>query len=103
MACSSTPSRGTLMYVCIPVDHPIPGIDTCEESLGAVSDDIEIRGPILVIDDNPLNTKIIERQLQIYFRRRNIDAEIIEAHSGSEGLQMYKERLPSVVFVGECH
>ena len=100
VACSSTPNKGTVFHVGIPVDRPVAGIDNVSsESVLDIGDDIVVNGPILLVDDNPLNIKIIQRQLEIQFQRRGIEIEIIKAGGGREAIHMYKKRFPSVMVV----
>lgn len=100
IACSSTPNEGTVFHVGIPVERADSGIDTSSElSFIDIGDDIVVSGPILLVDDNRLNIKIIERQLMIQFKRRGIEIEIIKAGGGYEAISTYKKRLPSVLVV----
>lgn len=104
LACSSTPHQGTVFHVGLPVECPILGVDTLPiDSILDVGDDIVINGPILLVDDNPLNIKIIERQLLIQFQRRGIYIEIIKAQNGREAIRMYRKRFPSLMVVGKSN
>ena len=101
ISCSSTPNHGTVFHVGIPVERPIAGLDMIptDSSADHIGDDIIVNGPILLVDDNPLNIKIIERQLAIQFQRRGIEIEILKAGGGRAGIRMYKKRLPSICIV----
>jgi chemotaxis family two-component system sensor kinase Cph1 len=96
IACSSTPNVGTVVHVCIPVEvlHPEE-----EDPAGVENDDILISGPIVVVDDNKVNVKILERALKVQLARARLDVEILTADGGEKAVAIYKERLPSLVII----
>jgi CheY-like chemotaxis protein len=97
IACSSTPDVGTIVHVGIPVEV----INAEDEAHSGVEDDIDIliSGPIVVVDDNKVNVKILERALKIQLERARLDVEILTADGGEKAVAIYKERLPSLVII----
>ena len=91
IACSSTLNRGTKFFVAAPVeivhqgDHPRETkIDETEHASSSI---IPIYGPILIVDDNKINVKILHRQLSTEFQRSKLHVELISAFGGEEGRQ----------------
>jgi Histidine kinase-, DNA gyrase B-, and HSP90-like ATPase len=104
MACSSTFNQGTNFFVAVPVEIVLmdPGSDISEED--ALTEDesttrIPLFGPILIVDDNNVNVKVLHRQLENELKKVNIQAELISAYGGEVALQLYKARLPSVLII----
>jgi CheY-like chemotaxis protein len=103
IACASTPDRGTTFHVGLPVELPKQGdattndTSTCESTL--MGEDILMRGPILIVDDNTVNVKILHRALQIDLRKANVDIDIHTTFCGNEAVQLYKEHHPSLCII----
>jgi CheY-like chemotaxis protein len=100
IACVSTPERGTTFHVGLPVELPKHGDSatssdaTCEST--SFGEDILMRGPILIADDNIVNVKILHRSLQIDLRKVNVVIDILTASGGNKAVQLYKEHHPSL-------
>jgi len=101
IACSSTSGEGTVFHVGIPVEVQKDDSDTAsQDSQEKMStEEIVILGPIMIVDDNVLNIKILERQLLMQFKRIGIDIEIIRAGGGREAVGLYMKRFPSLLIV----
>jgi len=101
IACSSTSGEGTVFHVGIPVEVQKDDSDTAsQDSQEKMStEEIVILGPIMIVDGNVLNIKILERQLLMQFKRIGIDIEIIRAGGGREAIALYTKRFPSLLIV----
>jgi light-regulated signal transduction histidine kinase (bacteriophytochrome)/CheY-like chemotaxis protein len=101
IACCSTLEVGTVFHVGIPVGlshHDTEGL-LHESDKDLSQEAIYVSGPLLIVDDNSVNLKILERQLLLEFRKVGLDVEIVLAESGEEAVDLYKRRLPSVLIV----
>jgi hypothetical protein len=104
MACSSTFNQGTNFFVAVPVEIVLkdPGSEISFEDALIKEEPttrIPLHGPILIVDDNKVNVKVLHRQLENELKKVNIQAELISAYGGEVALQLYKARLPSVLIV----
>ena len=105
IVCASTPGAGTVVYISIPVqigDETIPiELDDVEtSSLDAGADDvIFMRGPIMVVDDNRVNVRILHRALQISLKAANINLDVLTAEGGDAAIALYKDTHPSLCII----
>jgi len=104
LACSSTSGAGTVFHVGIPVGEAKGGVkdfgeDNSETSEPSQVADIPIFGPILVVDDNAVNRKILERSLTMELKRAGKKIEIFQADGGEACVDLFKEKRPSVLFI----
>lgn len=102
LACASTPDVGTIFHIGIPVD--------LDETNGALCGDhgsedeplerIPVSGPLLIVDDNKVNVKILHRSLQLELKKIGLEKiELIAADGGAAAIELYKRRKPSVCFI----
>jgi signal transduction histidine kinase/ActR/RegA family two-component response regulator len=103
IACASTPDRGTTFHVGLPVELPKQGDTTTSDDStyesSLLGEDILMRGPILIVDDNTVNVKILHRALQIDLRKANVEIDIHTTFGGKEAVQLYKEHHPSLCII----
>jgi len=62
-------------------------------------DTIPVYGPILIVDDNKVNVKILDRQLSNELKKGKIEVDLVSAYGGETAVELYKERLPSIVII----
>ncbi|GKY92076.1 hypothetical protein MPSEU_000179000 [Mayamaea pseudoterrestris] len=104
IGCASSPGVGTSFQFGIPVQ-----LETAEsEEEGAALQgpaDVEpdkiiyMRGPIMVVDDNVVNVKLLKRTLERELKLVNLDIEILIATGGDAAVSLYKEKRPSMCIV----
>jgi two-component system, chemotaxis family, sensor kinase Cph1 len=103
IACASTPNQGTNFFVGTPVEilHGGEGLEDkeTEQADHSPSAAIAVYGPILIVDDNKVNVKILHRQLSMELKKSKLEVELIDAYGGEEALELYKKRLPSIVII----
>lgn len=101
IACASTAGVGTVFHVGIPVEIR-PDDDDCSgnsEEMIEGDDGIPVCGPILVVDDNKVNVRILKKTLSLELERTGLGIEVLSAEGGEEAIALYKERLPSIVII----
>lgn len=98
LACSSTPEQGTVFHVGIPVDVKSQP-DESENDIVELPKDISISGPIMVVDDNKVNVKILKRALTLEFKKAGINLLITSASGGAAAIERFKAELPSLVII----
>lgn len=77
--------------------YPSPDgvLSTSKEGLAAALEQLDEQiTSIVVIDDNPSDSRLIRRLLQIYKQYR-----VFEAHTGLEGLDLARQRLPDLIML----
>ncbi len=101
IACASTPDRGTIFFLGIPVDVVKQGDNFRAplESNQFSAQTIVLRGPVMIVDDNPVNVKILKRQVERLLILHKIPYEVITAQSADEGLDVYKSQRPGLCFI----
>jgi len=103
IACASTAGVGTVFHMGIPVEIRPDDDDDCSESsteqVVEEDDGIPVCGPILVVDDNKVNVRILKKTLSLELDRAGLGIEILTADGGEEAIALYKERLPSIVII----
>ena len=104
LACSSTRGVGTSFHVGFPVScaevlAPAGGLISEHSEQPTERNPIFIRGPLLIVDDNEINLKVLDRSLTIAIKKTGLDVNIIRASGGAEAIQVYKEMHPSLVFI----
>ena len=105
MVCASTPGQGTVFHIGIPVqlgDDAIPielaDVDRLSPLTGA-EDVIVMRGPIMIVDDNKVNVRILHRALQIGLKSANKDIQVLTAEGGEAAIALYKDAHPSLCII----
>jgi len=110
LACSSTPGKGSVFHVAFPVGTPDPLavlVETGEsqveerlvEQIPLPAENIPVKGPIIVCDDNKVNLKILHRALTTEFKKKGLTIDIIMADGGQQAVDLYKSERPSVLFI----
>jgi CheY-like chemotaxis protein/nitrogen-specific signal transduction histidine kinase len=105
IACSSTFDVGTNFCIGIPVEIPtesaatLTGNDELISDNTASSSPIRIHGPVLVVDDNVVNVKILHRALTLELTKSGLPIEVITGDGGGVAIQSYKERRPSLIII----
>jgi CheY-like chemotaxis protein len=104
IGCGSTEGRGTTFSIVFPVelcpmDTEIRVDRSRESSPRPELSTVRMYGPVLIIDDNKVNVKILKRSLEIQFKLLKTDFKILSAFGGAEGIALYKEHHPSLVVV----
>lgn len=101
IACASTSGVGTVFHVGIPVEirQDEDGVSSDMEEEEQQDEGIPVCGPILVVDDNKINVRILKKTLTLELERANLGIEVITADGGEAAISLYKERLPSVVII----
>lgn len=102
IACASTPNEGTVFHFALPVEFM--GCETGRPSSRSTSPSPEVphitmTGPLMIVDDNQVNLKVLRRSLEMQFRNKGKDFEIITAEGGREGIALYKKARPSLCIV----
>lgn len=101
IACASTAGVGTVFHVGIPVEIRTDDDDCSESSDEVVEGDegIPVCGPILVVDDNKINVRILKKTMSLELAQASLGIEVLTADGGEKAIAMYKERLPSIVII----
>ena len=101
IACSSTPDEGTTFHIAIPVEFCEHNSDQQETSPSPSihGSEIVMNGPIMIVDDNKVNVKILQRQFQMQFRKTNREFSIVTAEGGQEAIDLYRETRPSLCII----
>ena len=115
IGCGSSIGQGTTFSVGIPVEFcpaesfnrqssrdtsPGPASTASDpEEADASLDIIPMRGPIMIVDDNTVNVKILKRSLEMQFKAMKTAFVIITAPGGREAIDLYKEHKPSLCIV----
>jgi len=105
VVCASTPNVGTVFHIGIPVqlgDDTIPSkpADVDRSSpVTSTNNVIVMRGPIMIVDDNRVNVRILHRALQIGLKSVNIDLEVLTAEGGDAAIALYKDAHPSLCII----
>ncbi|CAB9505131.1 Phytochrome-like protein cph1 [Seminavis robusta] len=107
IACSSTPRKGTVFHVGIPVGIPREQVaesetesdDSSKDAAEDSNNKIALSGPIAVCDDNKVNVKILHRSLKTELKKRKLDVEVFTAFGGREIVELYKKMKPSILFI----
>ena len=100
ISCASTPSVGTVFHIGIPVglgSNNEEGTTEAEKVIQLKS--IPMSGPILVVDDNVVNVKILKRALSMEMKRAGKEIPILSADGGSLAVDLYKENRPSLCII----
>jgi hypothetical protein len=82
ISCASTPDKGSVFFLGIPVDVVKESDDTVKaptEDLGFRSDTIVLKGPVLIVDDNSVNVKFLKRQVERLLKLHKIPSEVVTA------------------------
>lgn len=101
IACASTPDKGTVFFLGIPADV-VKGDDTYNapsEDLGFRSDTVVLKGPVMIIDDNAVNVKILKRQVEHLLKLNKIPVEVVTAFCAEDGLDIYRKQNPGLCFI----
>lgn len=101
IACSSTPGEGTTFHIFIPVEFR-EGKKDCRQASPPPSvhgSEIVMNGPIMIVDDNKVNVKILHRQFQNHFKKANRDFSLITAEGGRQAIDLYRETRPSLCII----
>jgi light-regulated signal transduction histidine kinase (bacteriophytochrome)/CheY-like chemotaxis protein len=101
IACASTSGVGTVFSIGVPVEIKQAEDDGSVGTAASVEEDegIPVCGPIAIIDDNRVNVKILHRALSLELKRAGLGIEVLKAYGGEAAVDLYKERLPSVVII----
>lgn len=105
LACASTLGVGTTFFVILPVEvgttnSKADGADD-EETASPLSckNKIPLDGPILLVDDNLVNIKILNRSMQFELKRADRDVELLQATGGAEAIDLFKANRPSLCII----
>jgi len=105
VVCASTPNVGTVFHIGIPVqlgDDTIPSkpADVDRSSpVTSTNNVIVMRGPIMIVDDNRVNVRILHRALQISLKAANINLDVLTAEGGDAAIALYKDAHPSLCII----
>lgn len=103
IGCGSTPSLGTCMYVGVPVDvvegEDVGADQVSSKPLDQKADKFPMKGPIMVVDDNKVNVKILLRALMMQLKLLPNPVDIVSAEGGAEAIELYKRERPSLCIV----
>jgi CheY-like chemotaxis protein len=105
IGCASSPDVGTAFEFGIPVH--LESLDGEEDESMLLSEPSEplsdlvipMTGPIMVVDDNVVNVKILKRTLERQLKVAELEIEVIIANGGDAAVELYKERRPSLCIV----
>jgi chemotaxis family two-component system sensor kinase Cph1 len=103
ISCASTPDKGTLFHMGIPVgllaEDTVEGNQTLTDDTKETESVIQMSGPILIVDDNVVNVKILNRALLLDIRRAGLAIEVLTAGGGAEGVQVFRDKRPSLCII----
>lgn len=104
LACASTPGKGTAFHIGIPVDLDDSKPDAKPKAVEKMEEPSEgripIRGPIMLVDDNKVNVKILCRQLELELQKVGLESvELVVATGGAEAVETYIDREPSLCII----
>jgi light-regulated signal transduction histidine kinase (bacteriophytochrome)/CheY-like chemotaxis protein len=105
LCCASSPGGGTIFQFGIPVDLETDELE--DETITRPSSPSEhepepfivMSGPIMVVDDNVVNVKLLKRTLERQLKLCNLDLEVLIATGGVAAVELYKEKRPSLCIV----
>lgn len=102
IACASTPNRGTVFQIGIPVEL-VPNEEDTSSAATPVAIEggsaIVLSGPIMVVDDNDVNIKILKRQIEILTKAHSLDLQVVTASCADSALQLFKTVKPGLCFI----
>jgi len=106
LMCASTPGQGTVIHICVPVqlgdktiDIALADVDQQSSHEPGTEGVIFIRGPIMIVDDNKLNVKILHRALKSGLKAASIDLQVLSAEGGDAAIALYKDAHPSLCII----
>lgn len=107
IACGSTEGTGTTFCVGIPVEFCQTNDSTSPPSRAQTpspipadeKDIITMNGPLMIVDDNNVNVKILKRALEMQFKTLKVEFPIITAGGGREAIELYTEHRPSLLII----
>jgi CheY-like chemotaxis protein len=102
IACGSTPEVGTTFVMGIPVEFlgkQLENEGRESPTPAPVTEEILMTGPVMVVDDNQVNLKILHRALTMQFKTLELDLEVICASGGLEAIELFKKHHPSLCII----
>ena len=101
IACASTPEKGTVFYLGIPVEvvKQSDQFSATQSDIKFSSTTIPLKGPVMIVDDNAVNVKILKRQVERLLTLNKVSVEIVTANSAEEGIEVYKKMQPGLCFI----
>lgn len=100
ISCASTPGVGTVFHLGTPVSLAPAGDEKRDEDVQIEEVvPIHMTGPILIVDDNMVNVKILQRSLLLEMKRVGKDIPILTASGGAAAVDLYKNNRPSLCII----